>query len=171
MPELCGTPPVTFSRWPPAPVHGGGEGGVSAELLNGLASACVTLTTTGPPMLLTPWTTDDWRPRQLPPLLSCRASRWGSEEPVEADFPGHSMLLLYRDRIREILAREGMESARAAGLAATGRPMPAGVPVEIYVTIAGAHDWSSTDLRRVDQEVADLRFAVSVIRTAGVPRR
>lgn len=75
---------------------------------------------------------------------------------MEADFPGHSMLLLYRDRIREILAREGMESARAAGLAATGRPMPAGVPVEIYVTIAGAHDWSSTDLRRVDQEVADL---------------
>lgn len=55
----------------------------------------------------------------------------------QPDFGAHDSLLLYRDRIREILAEHGMHSPRAAGLAATGRPVPRGVAIELYVDVAG----------------------------------
>lgn len=54
---------------------------------------------------------------------------------MDSDFDAHESLLLYRDRIREILAEHGMHSPRAAGLASTGRPVPRGVAIELYVDV------------------------------------
>ena len=72
------------------------------------------------------------------------------------DFPAHESLLLYRDRTVELLAEHGMHSPRVAGLAATGRPVPRGVAIELYVDVAGAHDWYAHEKNQVGRLIEDL---------------
>lgn len=72
------------------------------------------------------------------------------------DFTAKDALLLYRERIVELLAAHGITRPRVAGLVAAGRPVPPGVPVELYVTMAGAHDWYSVDVKRIDSEIGEL---------------
>lgn len=74
----------------------------------------------------------------------------------QPDFGAHDSLLLPRDRIRESLAEHGMHSPRAAGLAATGRPVPRGVAIELYVDVAGAHDWYAHEKNQVGRLIEDL---------------
>ncbi|HEY3408999.1 MAG TPA: hypothetical protein VGK53_12570, partial [Propionicimonas sp.] len=54
---------------------------------------------------------------------------------------------------REALAEHGMGSPRVAGLAGAGRPVPAGMPVELCVDIASVHDWNNGAARDVDQKI------------------
>ena len=60
---------------------------------------------------------------------------------MEPDFPADQALVLYADRIREVFAEHGMHHPRVAGLVGSGRPLPAGIAIELYVEVAGAHDW------------------------------
>lgn len=75
---------------------------------------------------------------------------------MEPDFPAEDALLLYRDRIRELLAEHGMHSPRVAGLVGSGRPLPPGAAIELYVDVAGAHDWYAHEKNQVGQLIEDL---------------
>lgn len=59
-------------------------------------------------------------------------------------------------QIETFLAGHGITRPRLAGLAAAGRPVPPGVPIELHVTIAGVHDWTPADLARLDRHVTRL---------------
>lgn len=74
-----------------------------------------------------------------------------------SDLTPYEALHLYRDRVREVLASHGLVQPRAAGLAATGRPVPVGVACEIYVDVPGVHDWfDAGEKTRIAAQVADL---------------
>lgn len=75
---------------------------------------------------------------------------------MSPDLPVHRALVLYADRIRETLAAHAMTAPRVAGLVGAGRPVSHGVPVEIYVEVAGAHDHYAAGMPHLDREVADL---------------
>lgn len=61
-----------------------------------------------------------------------------------------------RDHIVQILTDAGCTQPRLAGWAAANRPMPTGVPIEIWVTLSGPHDWNPSDLARLDEQLSDL---------------
>lgn len=49
-----------------------------------------------------------------------------------------------------------MQSPRVAGLAGSRRPVPRGVAIELYVDVAGAHDWHAHEKNQVARLIEDL---------------
>jgi hypothetical protein len=49
-----------------------------------------------------------------------------------------------------------MNSPRVAGLVGSGRPLPAGVAIEMYVDVAGPHDWLAVEKNDVARLTGDL---------------
>ena len=72
------------------------------------------------------------------------------------DYAVHEALVLHADHLRAILAAHSMSAPRVAGLVAAGRPLPTGVPIEVYVDVAGAHDHYAAGMASHDREIADL---------------
>lgn len=75
---------------------------------------------------------------------------------MTSDFTAADVLLLYRERIVAMLAAHGMSAPRVAGLVGSGRPVPQGGAIELYVTVAGAHDWWSADMKRLGDEIGEM---------------
>ena len=72
------------------------------------------------------------------------------------DYEAHELLILYRDKIRELLAEHAMTSPRIVGFAGMKRHLPAGALVEMLVDVAGVHDWYAVDAHRVADRIGDL---------------
>ncbi|MGO4956763.1 hypothetical protein ACTQ49_05740 [Luteococcus sp. Sow4_B9] len=63
-------------------------------------------------------------------------------------------LLLVADQLRDLCLAAGLDHPRVAGLVASGRTLPPGVALEVYVV--PRQEMTASDLGRIGREITDV---------------